>query len=84
MIVADHYAKENLELFRNHRMSILGRPACQAHLKECPECAALLKELSEDDDFPRQLRASAQVYEAVLNGESAEKKTRHSHLIHST
>lgn len=71
--MANHYTKEELELFRNHQMSILGRLACQAHLKECPECAALLKELSEDDDFIRQLRASAQIYEAVLNNEPANK-----------
>ena len=64
--MANHYTKEDLELFRNHQMSILGRLACQVHLKECPECAALLKELSEDDDFIRQLRASAQIYENML------------------
>ena len=62
----NHYTKEDLELFRNHQMSILGRLTCQAHLKECPECARLLKELSEDDDFIRQLRASAQIYESML------------------
>ena len=71
------YTKEDLELFRNHQMSILGRLACQVHLKECPECAALLKELSEDDDFIRQLRASARIYEAILNGEPAEKPSSH-------
>ena len=74
--MAKHYTKEELELFRNHQMSILGRLTCQAHLKECPECAALLKELSEDDDFIRQLRASAQIYEAVLNNEPANKTTQ--------
>ena len=65
--MVNHYTKEDLELFRNHQMSILGRLTCQAHLKECPECAALLKELSEDDDFIRQLRASAQIYGAIIN-----------------
>ena len=71
--MANHYTKEDLELYRNHQMSILGRLACQAHLKECPECARLLKELSEDDDFIRQLRASAEIYEAIVNSESANK-----------
>ena len=76
--MANHYTKEELELYRNHQMSILGRLACQAHLKECPECAALLEELSEDDDFIRQLRASAQIYEAIVNREPANKSTHHS------
>ena len=76
--MANHYTKEELELFRNHQMSILGRLACQAHLKECPECARLLKELSEDDDFIRQLRASAQIYEAIVNSEPANKTMHHS------
>ena len=71
VIMVKHYTKEDLELFRNHQMSILGRFACQAHLKECPECAALLKELSEDDDFIRQLRASARLYEAFIHGKTA-------------
>ncbi len=76
--MANHYTKEDLELYRNHQMSILGRLTCQAHLKECPECATLLKELSEDDDFIRQLRASAQIYEAVVNNNITKKTTHHS------
>lgn len=76
--MANHYTKEDLELFRNHQMSILGRLTCQAHLKECPACAALLKELSEDDDFIRQLRASAQIYEAIVKNVPTRKKTHQS------
>ena len=76
--MANHYTKEDLELFRNHQMSILGRLTCQAHLKDCPECARLLKELSEDDDFIRQLRASAQIYEEIIKGELANETTHHS------
>ena len=76
--MTNHYSKEDLELYRNHQMSILGRLTCQAHLKECPACAALLKELSEDDDLIRQLRASAQIYEAIINHEPANKTTHHS------
>ena len=76
--MANHYTKEELELYRNHQMSILGRLTCQAHLKECSDCAQLLKELSEDDDFIRQLRASAQIYKAIVNNESASKSTHHS------
>ena len=73
--MANHYTKEGLELYRNHQMSILGRLTCQAHLKECPDCARLLKELSEDDDFIRQLRASA---EEIVKGEPANNSTQHS------
>lgn len=29
-----HYTKEDLELYRHHQLSILGRIACAAHLKE--------------------------------------------------
>ena len=76
--MANHYTKEDLEFYRNHQMSILGRLACQAHLKECPDCARLLKELSEDDDFVRQLRASAQIYEAIVKIEPVNKSTHHS------
>ena len=76
--MANHYSKEDLDLYRNHQMSILGRQTCQAHLKECPDCARLLKELSEDDDFIRQLRASAQIYEDIVNHEPANKTTHHS------
>ncbi len=76
--MATHYSKEDLELYRNHQMSILGRLACQAHLKECPACAQLLKELSEDDDFIRQVRASAQIYEAIVNPPPSKKRTHHS------
>ena len=75
--MAKHYTKEDLELFRNRQMSVLGRLTCQAHLKECPECAALLKELSEDDDFVRRIRDSARIYEAILNSEPAEKPSSH-------
>ena len=76
--MANHYTKEDLELYRNHQMSILGRLTCHAHLKECPGCARLLTELSDDDDFIRQLRASAQIYEAIVNNEPANKTTHHS------
>ena len=76
--MANHYSKEDLELYRNHQMSILGRLTCQAHLKECPDCARLLKELSEDDDFIRQLRASAQIYEAIVNNEPENKNAHRS------
>ena len=69
--MSKHYTKEDLEFFRNRQMSVLGRLTCQAHLKECPECAALLKELSEDDDFIRQLRASARLYEVLINNTPA-------------
>lgn len=76
--MANHYSKEDLELYRNHQMSILGRLTCQAHLKECSECSKLLKELSEDDDFLRQLRASAQIYGTIIGNKHEQKTTRHS------
>ena len=57
-----HYTKEELELFRHDRMSVLGRISCAAHLKKCPECAKLLEELNEEDRFVSDLRDSVQLY----------------------
>ena len=71
--MAKHYTKEDLDLFRNHQMSILGHLTCQAHLKECPKCTSLLKELSEDDDFIRLLRDSVQTYEDAETKSMQEK-----------
>ena len=58
-----HYTKEELESYRQHGMSVLGRLACSAHLKECAACADLLKELEADDAFVSELRDSIQIYE---------------------
>ena len=57
-----HYTKEELELFRHDQMSVLGRIACSAHLKNCEECAALLRELEEEDRFVDDLRTSVRLY----------------------
>ena len=61
----------------NKQMSIPGRLTGQAHLKECPECAASQKNLSKDDDFIRQLYASTQIYEAFIKNKSTNKTTHH-------
>ena len=60
-----HYSKEELELYRNGKMSVLGRIACLNHLHECEECSKLLEELKDDDDFVTKLRASLQTYAAA-------------------
>ena len=60
-----HYTKEKLELYRNDLMSTADHQTCKAHLNECPECARLLEELSEDDEFIRQLQTSVQVFESI-------------------
>ena len=39
-----HYTKEELELFRNGKMSLLSRISCSGHLKNCPDCAGLMEE----------------------------------------
>ena len=44
-----HYTKEELELYRNGKMSVLGKILCSVHLKKCKKCADLLAELTEDD-----------------------------------
>ena len=57
-----HYTKEELDLHRHGKMSVLGKIICAAHLKNCPECAILLQELEEDDKLIAHLRASVQIY----------------------
>lgn len=57
-----HYTKETLELYRNGKMSVLGRISCQSHLQKCPECSKLMEELKEDDHLITKLRASLQIY----------------------
>ena len=56
-----HYTGEELELYRNREMSVLGRIACSAHLRNCPECAGRLKALEEDDELIRRLRGSLKI-----------------------
>ena len=70
----EHYSKEELELYRNHQMSVLGQISCSVHLKECPACAKLLKELDEDDRFLRDLRSSVQIYDMLSDPEPQASK----------
>jgi hypothetical protein len=58
-----HYSKEELDLYRNKEMSVLGRLSCSAHLKSCPECSALLEELTEDDKFIKNLKESIEAHQ---------------------
>lgn len=60
-----HYTKEDLELYRNGKMSILGRISCSAHLKECEACRNLLKELEEDDQLVSDLRNSLELFREI-------------------
>ena len=60
-----HYTKEELELFRNGHMSILGRLRCSAHLKECQECSKVMEELKEDDNLISEVRGSVQLYKEL-------------------
>ncbi len=58
-----HYTKEELDCYRHHEMSVLGRIQCASHLKECDECAKRLVELQLDDSFVNELRDSLKSYE---------------------
>ena len=60
-----HYTKEELELYRNRKMSLLGRLACAAHLRKCPECAKRLEELKADDSFVAEIQESIAAYEGI-------------------
>ena len=57
-----HYTKEELEMYRNEQMSVLGRIACAGHLRDCAECAKRLEELKDDDKLIAELRSSIQQY----------------------
>ncbi len=60
-----HYTKEELELYRNGKMSVLGKILCSVHLKKCKKCADLLAELTEDDLLVDQLRSSIQLWNTL-------------------
>ena len=62
-----HYKKEDLELFRNGQMSVLGKIGCAAHLKSCKECAELLKELESEDRLIHDLRNSLKIYKEITD-----------------
>lgn len=63
-----HYTKEELERYRHHEMSVLGRINCSSHLKECDDCAKLLLEIEQDDSFVDELRDSLRVYAEAGKG----------------
>ena len=66
-----HYTREDLELYRNREMSVLKRIACASHLKECPECARLLRELEADDRLIAEIRFSVELYQNLSERASA-------------
>jgi hypothetical protein len=60
-----HYTKEELELYRNGKMSVLGKIVCGSHLHDCAACSRLMEELKEDDKLIANLRSSIQQYQEV-------------------
>lgn len=64
-----HYTREELELYRNGQMSVLGRIACTSHLRECGECMKIMEELKEDDKLIANLRSSVQIYQELSQEE---------------
>lgn len=67
-----HYTKEELELYRDCRMSVLGRIQCKDHLKQCTECQNIMKEIEEEDELITKLRASVNLYEELSAGPAQE------------
>ena len=63
-----HYTKEELDSYRNARMSVLGRISCSVHLRECASCKKLLEELEDDDKLIKDLRSSVQIYRELSAG----------------
>ena len=70
----EHYTKEELDQYRNDKMSVLRKIRCAAHVRNCPECAKLLEELNADDQLLRDLRGSVELYQQF----AAEPKTNRS------
>ena len=64
-----HYTREELELYRNGQMSVLGRTTCTCHLKECNECMKIMEELKENDKLIANLRSSVQIYQELSQEE---------------
>lgn len=60
-----HCTREDLELYRNNQMSLLKRIACASHLKTCPECSRLLRELEEDDRLIAEIRSGVELYQKL-------------------
>ena len=67
-----HYSKEELELYRHRKMSLLGRLACASHLKTCADCSRRLAELQEEDVFVEELRDSLHAFR-TLGKESGDR-----------
>lgn len=61
-----HYTKEELELYRNGQMSVLGRITCTSHLRKCNACAGVMGKLKEEDDFIAELRSSIQQFQKLF------------------
>ena len=65
-----HYTREELELFRNGQMSVLGRITCASHLRECAKCMKIMDELKEDDKLIVNLRSSVLLYQGLMQEKS--------------
>ena len=71
-----HYTKEELELYRNGKMSVIGRITCASHLRECKDCSKLWEELKEDDNLVTRLRISLQTYAEADSFEAVPSNAR--------
>ncbi|MBR4674665.1 MAG: hypothetical protein IKP00_09385 [Victivallales bacterium] len=65
MSTVKHYTKEELELYRSKEMPFISRMKCTDHLKQCVECASLLKELETEDAFVAELRESIKLFDEL-------------------
>ena len=64
-----HYTREELELYRNGQMSVLGRSTCTGHLRECSECMKIMDELKDDDVLIAYLRSSVRQFQELSQEE---------------
>ena len=64
-----HYTREELELYRNGQMSVLGRISCSSHLRKCNVCAGGMEKLKEDDCFVAELRSSIQQFQKLFKSD---------------
>lgn len=72
-----HYSKNTWERYHKNLQPVLLKIQCSSHLRSCPECAAILREIENEDRFIQQLRDSVQSYQSAADGTFPKHPTHH-------
>lgn len=71
-----HYSKEDLEMYRNGELSLLGRINCSSHLQQCKVCQKLLAEIESDDKLLKDLRTSIKIFKETKDNAAHSNTSR--------